>query len=800
MHVAPDPASRDFEGTPMSRLIAFVLLFAALTASAPAARAAGNAPDSTAVTRPTRGSGTDLHGAVADSLTGAPLSTAEVAVLDGTRLVARAFTDDFGTYTLHNLPAGHYVVQARMLGFRPAVIEVDLGAPGRDLDRSFRLAEVPITIAPVVVRASGIAVDTRTGNQVFQQDQFHGGPTQTTSQIVQQSIAGAVRAPTGEVHIRGQHAEYTYFVDGVPVPPGISGSLNELFSPSIANQIEFETGGWDAEFGNKNTAVVKVGTRIPSGPLHLDASGYGGSFGTSGETLNLTSRRGLLGLVLSGSRQVTDMRQEPVLLDPDSKAVRNFHNHGEDLSLFGKLQYSPRTSDLVNVDASVSQTKFQVPFDSSGGVFADDNQKDLNLFVNAGWRRRLVAGRYSGSELFAGLFHRSGTLDYTPNPADDPQFIFFPDTTTAFNLREHRRFNVEGLKLDGELRLGEAVRFQAGTQASVTSGHEDFSTVDGAGNSGPASNSDLNGSDVGVYAQTVLAPTELVEVRAGVRYDSHDAPAAPRQGQVSPRLRVSLFPATGTTLWAYYGRLFMPTSIENLRAITSVAQAGVVTVPTLPERDHFFEVGAVHRFPVGVVGKLSGYYKKSDPGVDDNTVPGSAIVTEVNIAHIRVTGIEAVLEVQPRGPVSGYLNLAVCHAYGFGDITGGFFPADQPPGNFDLDHDQRWSSVASATWTQGQAFAGLTATYGSGLTNGADPDPATFSTGLFGLNRSIHVDPSAIVAASAGYSFAVGQTRLRPELYIDNLFDKRYLLKGAFFSGASVGRPRSIQVRLKASL
>ena len=41
---------------------------------------------------------------------------------------------------------------------------------------------------------------------------------------------------------------------------------------------------------------------------------------------------------------------------------------------------------------------------------------------------------------------------------------------------------------------------------------------------------------------------------------------------------------------------------------------------------------------------------------------------------------------------------------------------------------------------------------------------------------------------------------LRPEIFADNLFDKRYFLKGAFFSGASVGRPRSVQVRLKVSM
>src|SRR3989449_9395581 len=113
--------------------------------------------------------------------------------------------------------------------------------------------------------------------------------------------------------------------------------------------------------------------------------------------------------------------------------------------------------------------------------------------------------------------------------------------------------------------------------------------------------------------------------------------------------------------------------------------------PTLPERDDFYEVGYVHRFPLGVVTKLSAYHKRSSPGIDDNTVPGSSIVTSVNIDQVRITGIEGVVEIRPKGPVSAYVNLALNHAYGYGAITGGFFPVVPPSGTFDLDHDQRLS-------------------------------------------------------------------------------------------------------------
>ena len=62
-----------------------------------------------------------------------------------------------------------------------------------------------------------------------------------------------------------------------------------------------------------------------------------------------------------------------------------------------------------------------------------------------------------------------------------------------------------------------------------------------------------------------------------------------------------------------------------------------------------------------------------------------------------------------------------------------------------------------------------------------------------------HVDPSTIFNLSGGYTISAGKTVLQPEIYVENAFNKQYFLKGAFFSGASVGRPRSVQFRIKAT-
>lgn len=752
----------------------------------------------------------DLIGIVTDSATSKPVPGADVVLERDGLVTARTTTDAFGAFRIHNLPAGAYALGVRYLGYHPARQALQLTGTA-DLTITVRLAAAPIELQTLDVVSSPVSIDTRTGDQTFKQQDFKGSPTQTTSQILQQSIAGAARAPTGEVHIRGQHGEYTYFVDGLPVLAGISGSLNELFDPQIVNNISFQTGGWDAEFGLRNAAIVNVTTRIPTGGFHLNMSGYGGSFGSNGQTVSFSDNIGKFGFFFSGTRQATDMRREPVVADTNANggiaAIRNYANHGNDLFGFGKIQYVAGANDVINLTMNASRSRFQVPFDSAQGVI-DDRQRDGNTFVNLGWNHAITTGRTAGSEFFAGLFYRRGSLDYTPGINDDPTFQFDGYPGQTFNLQEQRSFNVIGTKIDYTLKLSEAVRFRFGTQSSVTRGNENFTTVDANGNAGPSSLSRLNGSDVSFYAQSVLAPSEKFEIRPGLRFDNHTSPNGPDSSitarQLSPRLKVSFFPDPSSTLYAYYGRQFVPTNIEDLRPITSAAQGGVVDLPTVPQRDDFFEVGFVHRFPLGVVLKLDGYYKRSSPGIDDNTVPGSAITTDVNIAEVRIKGIESVIEIRPSGPVSGFLNLALNHAYGFGAVTGGFFPAVPPTGTFDLDHDQRLSAVAGINYARKAFFLSATGIYGTGLTNGVDPTDPTFTgkygTGLLDFNSAIKVDPSFILNLATGYSFSTGGTVLRPELYIDNVFNRQYLLKGAFFSGASYGRPRSLIAKLSASI
>jgi len=54
---------------------------------------------------------------------------------------------------------------------------------------------------------------------------------------------------------------------------------------------------------------------------------------------------------------------------------------------------------------------------------------------------------------------------------------------------------------------------------------------------------------------------------------------------------------------------------------------------------------------------------------------------------------------------------------------------------------------------------------------------------LLHFNRSAKVDHSSIVNASGTYAFAMGTVVIRPQVYVENLFDRADARGGPFFSG-----------------
>ncbi|MHB8580270.1 MAG: TonB-dependent receptor plug domain-containing protein [Ignavibacteriaceae bacterium] len=758
-----------------------------------------------------------------------PLHLAKVSLRKNGVLVAWHFTDALGKIKFRSVAPGWYNLSVTFKeydDFTDSVL-IDQNHP---IDSVAMQSSYTVTILnPIVVtgvRSLDVqTIQTKTGDQFFNSETFHAAPTARMTNMIQENVLGAVRSTTGEVHINGQHAEFSYYLDGIQIPLGVFGGLNEVVDPKVVKNITFMTGGFPAQYGGQIAAIMNIQTKVPSGHFHLDFSSYLGSylvfngtkpfspgnevpFGNSssspgdtlggrvgplrainsnGQDLSISNHTGSLGYFISASRQETDHRIDiptPVL----------YNDHGTDIFTYGKFDYLLPNNDYLTMNLNYGKTNTEVPFDINLQGMAPDQQESSNAFETLSYFHTFSSTQDHEKKFFAGILLRQGGLIYTPSLISPVNFQFAGDSLN-YALAENRKFNTSGFRTSYKDRLSKDFMYETGLNFSSTTGSENFTSRDSLDRTGPSVITNYSGSDFGIFAEEEYQPLDWFRVDAGLRYDQHIAPSMPMQTQVSPRIKFNFFIDNQNNGYIYYGRLFMPTNIEGLRTIASnVTTSGMAT---LPEKDNFYEATYVHTFHNGISAKTDVFYKYSSPGVDDQSIGSSAIKTSVNIAVIKTSGIELGLSyTDPAIPLSGFLNTSLIHAYGSGAITGGFLPIDNAGTATDLDHDQRLSIVAELNYQPQDWFANFTAIYGSGLTNG-NPNNITYGTGLFDFNSGAHVAPSTIINISAGYIFHFsGETTIEPSLYINNLFDHSYLLKGAFFGGASWGDRRNLVFKI----
>ena len=812
------------------RTLIFLLLAVCLsTAASSFAQMAGFAGRSAGDPAPGRlaDHGVQARFTVLDAEGNIPIELAHVVIRQNGRFVAQDATNPAGLIRFRDLEPGWYNVSAWFVGYTTHVdsllidaahstFTIVLHSEGKSEQEVVVTAEHELAVSHI---------DPRTANQVFESETYHAPPTARMTGLIQENVMGAARAPTGEVHIQGQHGEFTYYIDGLPVPLGVFGGLNEVVDPKVIDRATFITGGFPAEYGGQMAAIVDLNNRVPTGQFHLDASTYAGSYLTfngakpfspgngvtpvspgdtlgarvgpfralnsNGQQLSISDHIGNLGYFVSGSRQETDRRIDTPV--PDI-----FHDHGFDYFLYGKFDYILSNVDYLTSNLNFGRTSTQVPYDSVEGI-ASDEQRTTNGFQTLSYFRTLDVDIDRESNFFAGAYAREGGLVYTPGSIDPPDFQFAGDTAHRYLLAEDRSFTTIGLRTTLDKMFSHEFMLKGGLNFSSTSGTEDFTSHDSAGNPGPSIVTDFKGSDFGIFAETEYHPLDWTSFELGARYDQHIAPDVALQHQVSPRVRWNFFIDQSNTAYLYYGKIFMPTNVEGLRSI-AVNVSNSLT-PTLPERDDFYEAVYTHLFPGGLRGKLSGFYKKDAPGVDDQTVGSSAIKTPVNIATVYIKGIELGISYSsPETPFSGYINSSIIHAYGVGAVTGGFLDISDDGTATDLDHDQRLSVVASINYQPTDWFVNLEGIYGSGLTNG-NPNGVSYQTGLFDFNTGAHTTPSWILNLGAGHTMHMsGGMTFEPSLYITNLLDHEHLIKGAYFSAASWEEPRNVILRLSVHI
>ncbi|MDE2343407.1 MAG: TonB-dependent receptor plug domain-containing protein, partial [Betaproteobacteria bacterium] len=98
---------------------------------------------------------------------------------------------------------------------------------------------------------------------------------------------GIVQDGFGQVHVRGDHANLQYRVNGVMIPESLGG-FGQMFDTRMADKLTVLTGALPAQYGYRTAGVVDIRTRGPESEPGGEFSVQGGSrnYGETGGVAN----------------------------------------------------------------------------------------------------------------------------------------------------------------------------------------------------------------------------------------------------------------------------------------------------------------------------------------------------------------------------------------------------------------------------------------------------------------------------------------------------------------------------------
>jgi outer membrane receptor protein involved in Fe transport len=202
-----------------------------------------------------------LAGRVLDADTRKPLAGATVKVV-GTYYGAVTKSD--GTYQIRKVDAGTYTIEVSLLGYSKVQRTGVRVAAGETLELNFELKESVLTLGQdVIIIGKRPLVDVEETQSVrsIDREQIDAAPVDDITEVVMQQPG--VSVTNDEIHVRGGRAYETGFlVDGVSVQDPLAGTGFGLqLSAAAIENVEIITGGFNAEYGQATSGVVKVRTR-----------------------------------------------------------------------------------------------------------------------------------------------------------------------------------------------------------------------------------------------------------------------------------------------------------------------------------------------------------------------------------------------------------------------------------------------------------------------------------------------------------------------------------------------------------
>ena len=652
----------------------------------------------------------------------------------------------------------------------------------------------------------GASAYTISKDQIAAQSQGGNAPM---SQVILRA-PGVVQdnEASGDLHVRGEHANLQYRINGVLLPEGISGFGLEL-SPHFIESMQLVTGALPAQYGFRTAGVIDITTKSGAFENGGDVEMYGGSYNTINPSFEYGGSRSNLNYFFDGSYNNNDLG-----IDNPTSAHSAIHDNTEQYKTFGYFSYILDDTSRINVMLSASYANFQIPntsglpvgtapggdpWNSTQGPATfnssalNEQQLEQNYYGVVTYQKTAGALNYQVS-----LLGRNSSVHFTPDPTGD---LFFDGVASDVS----RNIDSGGLQADASWDINDKHTIRFGLMVLGESVAQDSTStvfpVDGAGNPTGAAfpivnNNTIYGIFSGIYLQDEWKITEKLTANYGARFDVFNS-SFDNENQFSPRANLIYTPTDSTTLHAGYARYFTPPPVENVSSSTvnsfdgtSNQSPGGPNAPdsaTKAERANYYDVGVVQKITPKFQVGLDGYYKYAKNQLDDGLFGQTLILSAFNYARGEIYGAELTASYTDGG-FSTYANFAYSVAKGEDWNSSQFLfdPTDLAYVKnhwIYLDHDQELTGSfgTSYLWNESSRTSTrvyMDALYGSGLRT----DETTSSGGT--IPNGGTVSPYYSINCGAEQSFKLPKKQmLKARLDIVNLTDNSYELR----DGSGVG-------------
>ena len=545
---------------------------------------------------------------------------------------------------------------------------------------------------------------------------------------------GVVEDSFGEVHVRGEHGDLTYRVNGVLLPEGLNGFGQEL-DTRLINSVTLINGTLPAQFGFRTAGIVDVTSKNGAQLNGGEVSVYGGSYNTISPSFEVGGTSGKVDYFVTGSYLHDDIGIE----NPTS-SYYPIHDTTDQERLFAYLSYKIDDTSRLSLLLNGAYGDFQLPNTPGlppqyqlvgnppvSSATLNENQNEQNYYSVLSYQK--TAGDVSFQ---ASAFTRYGQIRFSPDPAGD--LVFQGLSSQVLNS-----FFANGAQFDLSWTLGDHHTLRAGLLADYTMEKLDTSSLvfpvspSGLQTSdqpiGISDNIGNNGLTAGVYLQDEWRLSDRLTLNYGARYDRFDANFE-HEGQLSPRANLVWQINDKTSAHVGYARYFTPPSVQYIPPSTIVKFRGTSNAPeteqddpTPCERSHYFDIGFSRQLTPAWQTTVDAFYKDAQNLIDLGQFGSAVILSPFSYSEGTVYGAE-VSSTYKEGPFSAFANFSFV-ATSARDINSAQFefPLDElayiQTHDIQLDHEGRYtvSAGASYVWQKDTRFY-ADFLYGYGLREG----------------------------------------------------------------------------------